>query len=130
MTIKTWKEEFYPKAPTKGMSKKAAIEHSLKKWRGLTRRNLKKHWIYPEFSFSWDCLKDDDEFQFHINSSTCALCKKYIGEFGEECTECPLFQLLGNRCDGGMAPYNTWINKGDPKPMIKALEETLKGLEK
>jgi len=45
MTIKTWKEEFYKVKPSKRMSKVEAIQHSLLKWQGLTKSNLKKHGV-------------------------------------------------------------------------------------
>lgn len=49
MSIKTWKEEFYPVKPRKSMTTKEAIEHSLRKWEGLRKSNLKKHGLEQVF---------------------------------------------------------------------------------
>lgn len=85
MSIKTWKEEFYPRSAASRMSNKAAIEHSIKKWEGLLPENLKKHGVVL------DRCGDihDDEVKFEISDLSCALCQKY---FWECCIKCPLYK--------------------------------------
>lgn len=40
MSLKTWKLEFYP-VEASTVSKEDALDHSLRKWEGLTEENLK-----------------------------------------------------------------------------------------
>lgn len=123
MTLKTWKKEFYPKAPTKKMTTREAIEHSIKKWEGLRPENLEKHGMRISSHRIEDELDDLD-----INADSCALCKKFYFDF--ECVECPLYQQLGKRCDANSrSPYQIWRDKDNPVPMIKALKRTLEECE-
>lgn len=43
MSLITWKAKFYPEPANARMSKRDALLHSLRKWEGLTKENLKKH---------------------------------------------------------------------------------------
>ncbi len=129
MSLITWKEEFYPVKPSLKMTKVQAIEHSLKKWEGLTRTNLKKHGLYiTKYGHN---LSDDIE-NFIISSDSCALCHKYLYEQPEgnpeDCAVCPLYATLGKGCGDGDEndPYTYWSKGCDPKPMIKALKKCLK----
>lgn len=76
-----------------------------------------------------------DEY-FVINSSSCALCQKFLGlekedEKYDECRNCPLYQHLGNSsCDAtNRSPFGIFQNTEDPEPMIDALTQTLKNME-
>ena len=126
MTLATWKKEFYPKKPSKRMTKREAVEHSLTKWRGLTKANLKKHDVRIDFAGD---VADDKNF-LSISSSSCALCAKYQdfdSSLEQVCLQCPLYQLLGKRCDSGEdSPFAIWVHDVNPRPMIRALEKTLK----
>ena len=126
MSIQTWLDEFMPKKPTKRMTKRQAVEHSLRKWEGLTKKNLKKHGV----SVGWKKIRDDEWNEFGINDESCALCIKY--RKNENCGKCPLAQTLGGKsCDDFDMPYAVWA-LGDcvnPLPMIKALRKTLENLE-
>lgn len=129
MSLKTWKAEFYPVAPKKSMTTKEAIEHSLAKWIGLRKKNLKKHGI--TVGFFRDAMFDDSSAKgFEINGSTCALCKKFYNHDAEnECEKCPLFSVLGKACDDGDnddSPFYLWMLEKKPEPMIKALKKALK----
>ena len=120
MSLSSWKKEFYSK-PANKISKKDAVAHSLKKWTGLLKKNLEKHQLRSDGSSIYqidDCYKDLD-----INDESCALCHHYIDN---ECLKCPLFKLLGHKCDTFDGPYGKWSCGNDPKPMLKALERTLK----
>lgn len=120
MSYETWRKEFYPitaaQAAKKG--KIAAIEHSLQKWKGLTKANLKKHSTSPSH----------EDWHLFICSSSCALCKKYLNwRLDEICIDCPLFHALGKiECDYGDGPFWQFDELNNPKPMITALTKTLK----
>ena len=46
MSLKTWKKEFYPISASRVRKDAiAAIEHSLRKWRGLTKDQMKRHGV-------------------------------------------------------------------------------------
>jgi uncharacterized CHY-type Zn-finger protein len=124
MSIETWKKEFYPKKPTERMSKKTAIQHSLKKWIGLRPENLKKHQL--QYTNAKD-LKDEDGNMFFVNSDSCSLCIKYLNFAASiSCQKCPLYKSLDNHpCDNWNQPYFQFMDNNDPEPMIVALKETL-----
>lgn len=126
MSLKTWKAEFYSE-PTEEMTKKAAIEHSIKKWIGLRPENLAKHECYFDKSCDW-VVRDDNTTDFLlIDSGTCALCVKYLSDGDLPCLKCPLYKSLGYRCDGGItSPFVVWLLVQDPEPMIEALQGLLK----
>jgi len=145
MSIKTWKEEFYPVKPRKSMTTKEAIEHSLRKWEGLRKSNLNKHGLIRGF---WGdaILEGGDEFErMTIGSDSCALCKKFYssseieadeddGNFivVDKCSKCPLAHVLGEPCDGrgDQSVYGKWVDSGNPVPMIAALKKALRKEEK
>lgn len=126
MTLKTWEKEFYPKSASSRMTKRQAIEHSLKKWQGLTHKNLIKHGLETGFK---SILEIDGREEIYINSITCALCVKYLdydAEEGKYCVRCPLVQTLGKPCDiDDFSPYVKWFETGNPAAMIKALQKAL-----
>lgn len=127
MTLKSWCKEFMPKMPTKRLTKLQAIEHSLRKWKGLTKANLKKHDLSREHYWIEDGEKDS---LLDIDADTCALCVKYYDDkadtFRDACLACPLFRTLGKPCDHlKSSPYAIWKDTGNPNPMIRALEKTL-----
>lgn len=126
MSIKTWKKEFYP-VSAQSVSKKNSIAHSLRKWQGLTKANIKKHDLIRDGA----CLESSDGFNyFSVDSDSCALCQKYIDHNRADdisCFECPLYDLLGKSCDqGNKSPYVIWWDTGNALPMINALKKILK----
>lgn len=125
MSIKTWKKEFYPKSATSRMSKKAAIEHSIKKWEGLLPENLKKHGVVLDKC--GDIYENiDDEMNFEISDLSCALCYKYLWEC---CKKCPLYEKLGFECGKGEIKdgdgWKSYIKNGSPELMLKNLRSLL-----
>lgn len=138
MSLKTWKKEFYPKNPSKRMTKLEAVQHSLRKWQGITEKNLGKHNVWGNTTL-YDGESDDE---LDLDAKSCALCVKYYPK--EEsildnlpCVGCPLFQALGHRCDVGenswgniKFPFSYYVVNGDSQPMIRALKKTLKMVEK
>lgn len=127
MSMKTWKEKFYPVEPSKSMTKRKAVEHSLLKWRGLLSSNLEKHGLVVYGSYIQEDGNSIEDLR--IDDKSCALCVKY--GYGSGCMICPLGKHLTHPCDQGeRSPYKVWRNSGDPKPMIKALRAVLKEMEK
>lgn len=125
MSLASWKKEFYP-VPAEKVTKKDAIAHSLRKWRGLTKENKRKHGV--EFNHPYlACFLTGPRGAggLFIDGESCALCVHYFDDDG--CVECPLQQALGHTCDLEGAPYARGIGQdGDARPMIRALEKATK----
>lgn len=137
MTMKSWKKEFYPKAPTKSMSRLEAIRHSLTKWIGLRQENLDKHNLFADNDGDLQSPSTRSKEIFKIDGRTCALCRLYSDKaiYGGCSNACPLIVVRDIPCDqvpfseellGAMSPYTLWTSVQDPEPMIKLLEEALK----
>lgn len=127
MSLKTWKEEFYP-IPASEVEIGAAVDHSITKWRGLKPENLKKHNVVSNEEGIFDESPMTSAVgvieQLPINSESCALCSFYIDA---RCGHCPLYLVRrGVRCDVAMAdetldPFGNYIETGNPEPMIEWL---------
>jgi len=121
MSLQTWKKEFYTEDAT-NVSKEDAIEHSLKKWRGLTKENLEKHCVVRLRDLICDI---NGSSRLYIDKDSCALCLTS----GDDCTSCPLFESREDvSCDSTTndektSPYHAFTRDGNAEPMIKALEE-------
>lgn len=130
MNSQDWLRKYYPIEPSQKMTKRQAIEHSLRKWKGLLPKILEKHELEKMGRFVVELYSNAHILE--IDASSCALCVKYIGnkysQKLDECTACPLAKHLGNPCDKsgyGNRPYSTWKETGDARPMIKALKALL-----
>ena len=152
MSLETWKAEFYPIEADK-TTKEQAIEHSLRKWQGLTPENLKKHGVIHE---RFAGVIDENDFRagkptymypeaVPIDAGTCALCHHYHSEpddggylDDEEpddyCGECPLKLTRHATCDNARDDENTspwsafnspYNAPSDPQPMIFWLQKAL-----
>ncbi len=117
MSLESWKREFYPIDAKSEMTEQEAILHSIKKWEGLTKENLNKHMLDA------DCGWLSDEFgeAFDIDSSTCALCAKFIRKY---CQYCPLYKKQGFVCGEGDETdgYLAWSQDADPSLMLENLK--------
>lgn len=132
MSLQSWKDEFYPKEPTKRMTKVAALKHSIQKWTGLLPKNLEKHGL--EKVGRWISEKENAALDFFIDSNTCALCVRFLNENPNgdehECKKCPLFKsYITHPCEGEGSKYAAWIRRENPRPMLRALKATLKKVE-
>ncbi len=121
MSLSSWKSEFYPTLASK-CSKRDALQHSLRKWKGLRIKNLSKHdvrldRIYLVCSTSYRHIT--------IDSSTCALCTHYWNpdDVGDTCTSCPLFAILEEDCS---SVYTQLVDNSNPEPMISLLDRAAK----
>lgn len=137
MSIKTWIKEFYP-IRAEQTHRDEAIDHSLQKWLGLLPENLEKHGV--ELFEGTVYEKDDyDQDSVDIDGSSCSLCHHYLDHDWDEdecesaCTECPLYQARGARCDDEneeewtqdiAAPWHAFTRDEDPKPMVMWLTKT------
>jgi len=113
---KAWRKKYYP-VEAKELANASDIDcvtHSLNKWRGLTEQALQTYDLYGA------------DYLLNIDTSSCALCWKYINWIGfidiSGCMNCPLGRLLGKGCQ---TEYDIFIEKNNPIPMIEALERTL-----
>lgn len=130
MSLASWKKEFYPKSANQTKRGIDAISHSLKKWSGLTKANLRKHKVIIRNGAVVDPSKDFSDL--YIDADTCSLCRVYYSHSWQpdkdSCAACPLYIALGGKsCDDSGQPYRVWSNDfGSPMPMIRALKKTLK----
>lgn len=117
MSMKTWKEEFYP-VPADQVSAEDALDHSIRKWFGLTKENRERHGIMRILRLRKVFDAEDNDLE--IGTCTCSLCQHYIG--AGACLSCPFVKLMGKRCDSNFdGVYGEWGMNGDPEPMIFAL---------
>lgn len=132
MTLKTWKQKFYPitakQAARGGVVK--AVQHSLLKWEGLRDKNLKKHGIEYVYAY-FDSRITDGKSAMDIDARSCSLCEKFA-DAPNYCRKCPIYESRGEvRCDmpkkgEDASPYEEMLRKGNPLPMIKTLRKALK----
>lgn len=125
MSLKTWREEFYP-VEAADVSRRSALAHSLRKWEGMRPAALEKHGVER---LGADLVHGASEFT--VDSASCALCVHHL--YDDDCTTCPLFKVRGGvRCDQSasgeeMPPYAAFIVRGDPEPMIRLLKLAKRG---
>lgn len=143
MSLKNWKKEFYsPMVPaTKSWLK--ACEHSLRKWEGATKANLRKHELHWNGAGVEEKIEDDTEYwnavNLEFNDDTCALCqradmliaKSKPGRDVHRCSVCPLVAIQGGiDCTDMDSPFDTYYETGNPTRMIAALRKLHKQLSK
>lgn len=132
MSLKSWKAEFYPEPADEAVQDAVgAVEHSLRKWRGLTKGALERHELKKDLNY----IRDAQE-HLVIDAESCALCQIYIvsgQDIDDRCGGCPLMVVRGGvRCDDETedepySPYHGWSWAGpwDPGPMVEWLEKAL-----
>lgn len=127
MSIVTWRKEFctVPAEQMKDAPLEEAINHSLRKWKGLRQDNLLKHGLHRNRNDAWRVV-DGRTGASHatVSSAQCALCVKFLTA---KCFECPL-NVSGTRLsgrEGCIKVYSAWADQYTPEPMIQALEEAL-----
>lgn len=131
MSLKTWKEEFYP-VEAQDCPKSNALAHSHRKWVGLRPGNLAKHGVTWVSAYH---IGTENE-QMWIDDSSCALCYHYLSDdqdHPDRCTTCPLYPIRYLACDEGKdAPFRKRVE--NPEAMIELIEaamsKTSEGSEK
>ncbi len=129
MSMKSWKVEFYPISASKCKKDDISLlKHALKKWRGLTKKNLFKHGLKTEPDDHIRVLDTTNPKNvFYVGDSDCSLCRKYLTGQGS-CTHCPIATkaALDRGNIGCKTPYRNFYNNGRATPMIKRLEAAIK----
>ena len=129
MTLKAWKEKYYPKTASPNMTIMQALDHSILKWSGLSKAALDSFALTRHKSLVDD---DNEGCYFIVAVGTCALCVKF---FDNLCAGCPLYEVRGNtRCcdelgDEQVSPYNEFTVNGNPRLMLRWLRKAKKMLE-
>ena len=126
MSLKTWIKEFYPVRAEK-VSKQDALDHSIKKWEGLKKKNLLKHQLSsgPD---NHAYITDRAGGSSFIDSDTCALCHHYLGEgYDYPCEKCPIVKVNKRSCN---SEYDYFCGTGNPVPMLRLLIQTQKETQK
>lgn len=120
MSLISWKKEFYGKPASKVKTPKEAILHSIRKWEGLSKKNIAKHGAYMEPA-----------------ASSCAMCRIYVNyDKWDSCEECPLYIVRnGLSCDSPtpreiLSPFNKFYKDRDARPMQSLLKRAFKYMEK
>ncbi len=143
--VEDWFAKYYPCDPHGEMTTKEAIEHSLKKWEGLTEEGLGSHLTIEEGGvvvwFSREKFELGYVVLLSIDSSSCSLCRVFYSDDTEDdiavrdrkryyCKSCPLRKVISNPCDyttaseiagGTYGPYQHFMETKDPKPMLELL---------
>jgi hypothetical protein len=126
-SLATWTKDFYP-TPTNEVSKKDAIEHSIRKWEGLYEHVLDAYGIVSRNGV----LKDSSEYspeRFYIDYDSCALCTRYYITI-DKCVDCPLSIVRGgvpcysSRKDEILSPYHDYVFNNNNIPMLEWLYAT------
>lgn len=129
MSLESWKAIYFP-TPIKDatFTEQSAVEHCLRKWRGLRAEVLEQHQIMLFSSY-------ESGFSFHncyVNAQTCALCVRH----DIICSKCSLalsrdrFPCILKRPTETISPWLAWLENSDPEPMIQALEQALEYVKK
>jgi len=138
MSFESWKKEFYGdmgEACNSGDRRKI-VEHSLRKWRGLSLENLAKHGVrYDGYYVGVNPGGMHEEDHLPINSESCSLCDAFwesesrTGPGVSGCRRCPIVLATGGTCHAAFgeatAPDDDYEAEISITPMIQLLEETL-----
>lgn len=115
MSLQSWREEFYPvlardfagKAVDDPIVVVAAFEHSYRKWRGLTKKNVSKHGLYFWCGDFGVLTERGDHLGARrcamVGTFSCALCILYKSH----CDHC-ILQKHGYGCCYGPASPTQW----------------------
>lgn len=125
MSLASWKEEFYP-TDAADCSEKDALEHSIRKWKGIREEALEKHGLLIGGNDNMICEAHyPGESFLAFSPKTCALCWRYsTGVFN--CDRCPVVQGGHTGCYNPPSLYQAFFWDLDPEPMIEMLESLRK----
>lgn len=127
MSLESWKAEFYP-VPASEVSEEDALDHSIRKWDGLTKENLERHGLSHDEDGD---ILDNGHVVFRVDSYTCSLCEVFTPQMDDdECDACPLYQERNGVacCEHAFgeddSPYGHYrvSPSHDPLPMLNLLK--------
>ena len=114
MSLNTWKDEFlgeeYPSDPL------GALDHSIKKWEGLSKENLRKHNLVQLGTFIEE--RSNPSINERIGASNCALCIHFMFEGISECVNCPIYKITNKYCS---REYEQFVYQTNHQPMLDLL---------
>lgn len=125
MGLRTWKAKYYPcDAEQAAGSWEEAIDHSIRKWKGLNRFTLFLHGL-EQFGAAivrkGECMETD--------AQRCALCRRAARSTGfVNCDRCILAKLRKDPHERCSDEYLIWVNTGNTLPMLRLLRKAKKYL--
>lgn len=122
MSLKTWTKEFYP-TPASLATKRTALAHSLRKWEGLLKKNVRRH---GGMVVSWGDVSFKDGV-FLPDGSNCSLCRVY--DVDGMCSGCPI-DSAGQNCHESGSAFPRYIETGNAVPMVNLLRRLNKAAKK
>lgn len=132
--LEAWKKEYYPTSASKCKTQFEAVEHSMRKWEGLLKKNLKRFGLLKDGRRILEIPRVDGGI-FNVDVETCALCcvSKYT-RYG--CGRCPLYDVRGGvECDrpgdcdrSQISPHFEFVKYGNASSMLRWLRKTKKAL--
>lgn len=125
-----WLKFYYPQFADE-VPAGAALNHSLRKWLGLTKKALREHGLsfYGGDVFS----RDGTSIFLNVDAESCALCQHFLDD-RTGCATCPIVLMRGYTCcdarHGEESEYSIFGEFGEARPMIALLRRTKKWAEK
>lgn len=144
--LKDWLLDYYPVPASKArtMTDREALDHSIRKWSGLSEEILNKYKLFHSggdlYPYPDDNPGGDAQESFGIDSDSCALCVKHLKQ-RDPCSTCPLSIVRdGYSCEStiredgvaweAQSPFHYFIVDGNPEPMLKLLRKARKHVVK
>lgn len=139
MSLKSWKQEYYPVgastvARDKTKTDVDLLDHCIRKWIGAGDHATEKHTV----SFANNMIQDKSSSVVHqyfsLAGSSCALCQRHDRSvYDGTCKKCPLAQYRnGVRCYNDHPtlgnPYK-FADEKSPAMMVEQLYETKKWVQ-
>ena len=125
MSLDTWKAKFY-QIPADKCKKKDATAHSILKWSGLKKSELRKHGVTNYVYF----ISDEQGHELAIDGGACALCTfhwRSETDYRDKCFQCPGVIANGYPCDDA---YGAYIETGKTATMMRWLKKIEKNHDK
>lgn len=129
---RSWLREYYPLTVSELVKNRVTsrdmVEHSLRKWKGLTPEVLDQHQLSIFDKVYEKVLVDESMYPvLSISDASCVLCHQFVyfdHKDNMKCEDCPLHRVLGHRCDD---ERNNVYKKSllGSSEMIEALEKAL-----
>jgi hypothetical protein len=124
VSLNSWKFEFYPTPASDCKSGIEAVEHSLQKWKGLTKKSLKQHGMRQwKDTLFYEPADPSDDDMFSLDSDTCAMCEIFF-DGDRLCDLCPIKLTTGMECSDDNSIYQRYIRTGNgARKMVAVLKK-------